>query len=83
MRGTILMGIAAVGLVAGLGACAADGGCCTGCGGSAVAPPPQAQPAPARAATAYRCPHDGATRAEPGPCPKCGMALDARHRASP
>jgi hypothetical protein len=29
----------------------------------------------------YRCPHDGAERDTPGPCPKCGMALDERHQA--
>jgi Cu+-exporting ATPase len=28
----------------------------------------------------YRCPHDGAERETPGPCPKCGMALDERHK---
>lgn len=28
----------------------------------------------------YRCPHDGGERATPGPCPKCGMPLDERHR---
>ncbi len=28
----------------------------------------------------YKCPHDGATRTSPGPCPKCGMMLDERHR---
>jgi len=30
----------------------------------------------------YRCPMDGAERATPGPCPKCGMTLDERHKVS-
>ena len=28
----------------------------------------------------YKCPHDGATRETPGPCPKCQMPLDERHK---
>jgi hypothetical protein len=28
----------------------------------------------------YRCPHDGATRETPGPCPQCQMALGETHR---
>jgi len=28
----------------------------------------------------YRCPHDGAERDTPGPCPKCGMALGEPHK---
>jgi hypothetical protein len=31
-------------------------------------------------AALYRCPHDGGERSTPGPCPKCGMPLDERHR---
>ncbi len=55
-----------------LGGClhhGAGGGCCGGDHGAPAAP-----------AAAYRCPHDGATRQAPGPCPTCGMALDERHR---
>ena len=28
----------------------------------------------------YVCPHDGASRKTPGPCPTCQMMLDERHR---
>ena len=28
----------------------------------------------------YKCPMDGAERDTPGPCPKCGMTLDERHK---
>jgi len=28
----------------------------------------------------YKCPHDGAVRDTPGPCPKCGMALGEQHK---
>lgn len=28
----------------------------------------------------YKCPMDGATRETPGPCPKCKMPLDERHK---
>jgi hypothetical protein len=31
----------------------------------------------------YKCPMDGGTRDTPGPCPKCGMALDERHKVAP
>ena len=30
----------------------------------------------------YKCPHDGATRETPGPCPKCQMPLDDRHKVA-
>lgn len=29
----------------------------------------------------YKCPHDGAIRETPGPCPKCQMALGDAHKA--
>ena len=38
--------------------------------------------APAAQEFIYRCPHDGATRETPGPCPKCGMMLDERHKVA-
>lgn len=28
----------------------------------------------------YKCPMDGGTRADPGPCPVCRMPLDERHK---
>lgn len=79
MRSMILLGFAAVFLMTGLGGCAGDGACCSGCGGAAVEP---VAPAAPPGAAVYRCPHDGGTRSDSGPCPKCGMALDGRHRAS-
>jgi hypothetical protein len=36
--------------------------------------------APAALKFVHRCPHDGAERDTPGPCPKCGMALDEKHK---
>ncbi len=64
--------------VALLGGCAQrgydDGSCCSPNG-----PPPASGPAPTQSVV-YRCPMDGATRATPGPCPTCGMALDDRYR---
>lgn len=55
-----------------------DGG---GCCGPAPSPSPGGPPpATAPQGYVYRCPMDGATRATPGPCPTCGMALDERHR---
>lgn len=50
---------------------------------------PKATPLPAPGGTppanavqefVYKCPHDGAVIDKPGPCPKCKMPLDERHK---
>lgn len=73
-----------LGATLGLAGCMYEGrggGCCES--GAA----PMREPAPRPSATleagvVYRCPHDGATRATPGPCPKCGMTLDEQYKVS-
>jgi Cu+-exporting ATPase len=56
-----------------------DGGgeACPGCGTGAVHGPARAAMAPADANAIYTCPmHPEVRQVGPGPCPKCGMALE-------
>lgn len=53
---------------------------CGGCGDGNG--PPTRQGDPQSGAYVYKCPMDGAVIESPGPCPKCGMTLDERHRVA-
>ncbi|MGH2627291.1 MAG: heavy metal-binding domain-containing protein [Anaerolineales bacterium] len=83
-----LLAVLLVGGIALLGGCLyghGGGGGCGCCGGGegggyvAPAGPPGSS---APQGFIYRCSMDGGERSTSGPCPKCGMALDERHKVA-